>query len=125
MSVLSLERADFMRDEDLLIFEQSVERFLDGHAPPSRTEKWRRDGVVERSMWREAGVAGLLCPSVPEAYGGAGGYFRHEVIGSEQVARKETSGFATSLHSTIVAPYILNYGSEEQQRKWLPKRAAG
>ena len=125
MSVLGLERADFMREEDLLIFEQSVEKFLDAHAPPSRTEKWRRDGVVERSMWREAGAAGLLCPSVPEAYGGAGGDFRHEVIVSEQIARKETSGFVTSLHSTIVAPYIQNYGSEEQKRKWLPKMASG
>jgi long-chain-acyl-CoA dehydrogenase len=125
MSVMNLERAEFMRDEDILIFERSVEKFLDERAPPSRTEKWRRDGMVERAMWREAGEAGLLCPSIPEAYGGAGGDFRHEVIVSEQTSRKETSGFVTSLHSAIVAPYILHYGSEEQKRKWLPKMASG
>ncbi len=125
MSALDIERADFLRDEEIVIFEKSVEKFLDEHAPPSRVESWRRDGIVERSIWREAGAAGLLCPAVPEAYGGAGGDFRHEVVVMEQIARKEVSGFAASLHNAIVAPYILHYGSEEQKRRWLPKMASG
>ncbi len=76
-------------------------------------------------MWREAGEAGLLCLSIPEAYGGAGGDFRHEAVLMEQVTRKEVSGFAASLHNAIVAPYILHYGSEEQRKRWLPKMASG
>ncbi len=76
-------------------------------------------------MWREAGEAGLLCLSIPEAYGGAGGDFRHEVVLMEQIVRKDVSGFAVSLHNAIVAPYILHYGSEEQKTKWLPKKASG
>ena len=125
MAALDIERADFLKDEEILIFERSVEKFFDDHAPPSRVEKWRRDGIVERSMWREAGAAGLLCPSVPEAYGGSGGDFRHEVVVMEQVARKEISGFSAGLHSAIVAPYIFHYGSEEQKKAWLPKMASG
>ena len=66
-----------------------------------------------------------MCLAVPEAYGGAGGDFRHEVVLMEQIARKEVSGFAASLHNAIVAPYILHYGSEEQKKKWLPKMASG
>jgi len=125
MAALDIERADFLKTEDILIFERSVEKFFDHHAPEARIEKWRRDGMVERAMWREAGEAGLLCPSLPEAYGGAGGDFRHEVVVMEQIARKGISGFAASLHSAIVAPYILHYGSHEQKANWLPKMAAG
>ncbi len=125
MSVLNINRAPCLNDEDIVIFGDSVARFLDEHAPPERVERWRQAGIVEREAWREAGEAGLLCLAVPEAYGGGGGDFRHEVVVMEQIARKEVSGFFTSLHSAIVAPYILHYGSEEQKRKWLPKMASG
>jgi acyl-CoA dehydrogenase len=125
MAALNIERADFLKDEDILIFEESVGRFFEEHAPPERVEKWRRDGVVERAMWREAGQAGLLCLSVPEQYGGQGGDFRHEAILAEQTSRRQVSGFATTLHNVIVVPYILHYGSEEQKRRWLPKMASG
>jgi acyl-CoA dehydrogenase len=125
MSVLEIERADFLKEDDIVIFGKSVERFLEEHAPLERIESWRRAGIVERPMWREAGDAGLLCLAVPEDYGGSGGDFRHEVILMEQVARKDVSGFAVSLHNAIVAPYILHCGSEEQKRKWLPKMASG
>ena len=125
MPVLNVGRADVLAEEEIVIFEDSVAKFLDEHAPPSRVEKWRKAGIVERAMWREAGEAGFLCLAVPDAYGGAGGDFRHEVVLMEQVARKDVSGFAVSLHNAIVAPYILHYGSEEQKRKWLPKMASG
>ena len=125
MPALTIDRADFLKHEDIVIFSDSVARFLDGHAPKSRVAKWREAGVVERAVWREAGDAGLLCLSVPEAYGGAGGDFRHDVVLMEQMARSGVSGFAVSLHNAIVVPYILNYGSEEQKKRWLPKMATG
>ncbi len=125
MSALGVERPEFLREEDICIFEQSVAKFLDDHAPESRANKWRADGVVERSMWREAGEARLLCLAIPEAYGGAGGDFRHETILNEQLVRRGLNGFAAALHSAIIAPYILHYGSEEQKRRWLPKMATG
>jgi acyl-CoA dehydrogenase len=125
MPALNIDRADFLRDEDIVIFEDSAAKFFDEHAPPARVERWRQAGIVERAMWREAGEAGLLCLAIPEAYGGAGGDFRHEVVLMEQIARKEVSGFSAALHNAIVAPYILHYGSEEQKKKWLPKMASG
>jgi acyl-CoA dehydrogenase len=125
MSALDIERGDFLRDEDLVIFRESAARFLDAHAPPERQARWEKAGIVEREIWREAGEAGLLCLAVPEAYGGAGGDFRHEVVLMEEMAKKGVSGFAASLHSAIVAPYILHYGSEEQKQKWLPRMASG
>jgi acyl-CoA dehydrogenase len=125
MPALNIDRAEFLMDEDIVIFEDSAAKFLDEHAPPARVERWREAGIVERAMWREAGQAGLLCLAIPEAYGGAGGDFRHEVVLMEQIARKEVSGFSATLHNAIVAPYILHYGSEEQKKKWLPKMASG
>ena len=125
MSVLDIDRPDFMKDEDIVIFEDSVGKFFDEHAPPTRTAKWREDGVVERAMWTESAEAGLLCLSMPEQYGGAGGDYRHEVVLMEQLGKKGVDGFGASLHNAIIAPYILHYGSEEQRQKWLPKMASG
>jgi acyl-CoA dehydrogenase len=125
MAALNIDRADFLKQEEIIIFEDSVGKFLDEHAPESRVAKWRAAGIVERAMWREAGEAGLLCLSVPQEYGGSGGDFRYEVVLMEQLAKKDVSGFAASLHNAIVAPYILHYGSEEQKKTWLPKMASG
>jgi acyl-CoA dehydrogenase len=125
MPAIDIERPDYLASEDIRIFEQSVAKFLDDRVPESRAAKWRTDGVVDRAMWRETGEAHLLCLAIPEAYGGAGGDFRHEAVLSEQLARRGLGAFAAPLHNAIVAPYILHYGSEEQKRKWLPKMATG
>ena len=117
MSVIAFDRPDFLREEEIVLFEDSVGKFFDQHAPEERVAKWRRDRIVEREMWSEAGAAGLLCLSMPEAYGGAGGDYRHEVVLMEQLAKKGVDGFGASLHNAIVAPYILHYGTEEQKRK--------
>jgi acyl-CoA dehydrogenase len=125
MSVIAFDRPDFLREEEIVMFGDSVAKFFDAHAPEERVAKWRHDKIVEREMWREAGDAGLLCLSVPEQYGGAGGDYRHEVVLMETMAAKGVDGFGASLHNAIVAPYILHYGSEDQKRRWLPRMASG
>src|SRR3954471_8424024 len=125
MSVMAFDRPEFLREEEIVLFSDSVGKFFDAHAPEERVAKWRRDKIVEREMWREAGAAGLLCLAIPEAYGGAGGDYRHEVVLMEQIAAKGVDGFGASLHNAIVAPYIYHYGSEEQRRRWLPRMASG
>src|SRR5437660_110453 len=67
----------------------------------------------------------ILCASIPEEYGGAGGNFLHEKIIIEEQARAGASGFGVTLHNGIVAPYIYHYGSEEQRQRWLPRMATG
>lgn len=120
MSVLNVPPPAFMQDEEIRMFEASVARFFDEHAPPERTARWRAEGQVEREFWREAGQAGLLGLSVPAEYGGIGGDFRHDLVLFEQVSRKDVSGFAASLHNGIVTPYVVAHGTEEQKRRWLP-----
>ena len=110
--------------EDLKIFREAVGKFLEREAVPHR-EKWEKEEIIDRALWEKAGQNGFLLASGPEEYGGAGGDFSHEAIIIEQIGRAGMDGFGISLHNGIVAPYITQYGSEEQKRKWLPKLASG
>lgn len=125
MAAIDLPKAAWRNDEELNIFEDAVRGFFAKEAPPERIAKWREEGIVERDMWFKAGEAGILCASMPEEYGGAGGDFRHEAVLMDVMGKMGIDGFGASLHNAIVAPYILHYGSEEQKRKWLPKMASG
>jgi acyl-CoA dehydrogenase len=114
-----------MDTEELRIFEDSADRFLDEYATPGETARWRTEGAVNREMWLKAGSAGLLGLSIPEAYGGAGADFRHEAVLIERIGVKHALNFALPLHNAVVAPYIVQYGSEEQKQRWLPGAVTG
>ena len=117
-----LQRPLFTAEHDL--FREQVRRFIEREVVPHHA-RWEAEGIVPRSVWRAAGEAGLLCPAIPEAYGGGGGSRLHSAVLIEEVARAGASGIGFGLHSDIVAPYILAYGSEEQKRRWLPPMARG
>lgn len=123
-SPLQVEQPKWRQDEDISIFSDAVGQFFEKECAPHVPE-WRKQGYVPREMWKQAGEMGLLCASMPEEYGGAGGDFRHEAVIIEQQQWKGIDGFGITLHNAIVAPYISHYGSEEQKRRWLPKLASG
>jgi len=123
MDALNLPRPAWMT-EDLVLLEEQVRRFLAGEFVP-QLERWAEDGQYERAVWTKAGEAGLLCASIPEEYGGAGGSFAHETVINREIALAGFDSFGGPLHSGIVAPYILKYGTEEQKRRWLPRMATG
>ena len=106
------------------IFRASVAKFMDQEIAPHH-DGWEKDGVVPREAWAKAGEAGLLCADMPEEYGGAGADFLMSAIVIEEQARIGASGPGFSLHSDIVAPYILHHGSEAQKKTWLPRMARG
>ena len=112
------------KTDDLVLFEEEVGKFFSRELAP-HVEKWRDQGVVDRWAWEKAGEAGILCASMPEEYGGAGGNFAHEQILMEQQVYAGVEGFGMGLHNCIVAPYIEHYGTEEQKQRWLPKLATG
>ncbi|MEQ9518695.1 MAG: acyl-CoA dehydrogenase family protein [Parvibaculum sp.] len=123
MSVLQVEKPGWMT-EDVDIFADAVGKFCEKELAP-HVEAWEKAEVVDRDVWFKAGEAGLLCPSMPEEYGGGGGTFAHEAALIDQFGKKGITGFGASLHNAIVAPYILHYGTEEQRQRWLPKMATG
>jgi acyl-CoA dehydrogenase len=105
-------------------FRDSARRFMDEEVKP-RDEKWQEQGYVDRDVWLKAGKNGFLCMTMPEEYGGAGADRLYSMILIEEQARANNSSLGFGLHSEIVAPYLLNYGSEALKRKYLPKMASG
>ncbi len=105
-------------------FRDTVRRFIEEHVTPFHAE-WEKAGQVPRSLWKKAGELGLLCVNAPEAYGGLGADFMYSAILVEEMARAGATGPTFYLHSDIVAPYLVDFGTEEQKRKWLPRMASG
>jgi acyl-CoA dehydrogenase len=111
-------------NEDLQLFQDSARRFIDKEVAPQEAS-WASQGHVDRQIWNRFGQAGLLCPSIPEQYGGGGGHFGHDAVVALEMARAMAIGPNVNVHSGIVAQYILRYGTEEQKLRWLPKMASG
>lgn len=120
MTILS--RDIFSDEHDML--RETARRFFEREVAPHH-RAWEKTGVAPRSVWKKAGEAGLLCVNIPEAYGGGGADRLAAAVLIEEQARLGLSGPGFSTHSDIVAPYVLNYGTEEQKRHWLPRMASG
>ena len=123
MSPLDVPRPAWMT-EDVVLLEEQARRFIDAEFVP-HLDRWNEAGMYDREVWTKAGAAGLLCASMPEEYGGAGGSFAHEVAINRALSLAGFDAFGAPLHSGIVAPYILHYGTDEQKRRWLPRLATG
>jgi acyl-CoA dehydrogenase len=117
-----MERSLFSEEHD--IFRRNFRQFAETRVMPQQS-KWREQGVVDREIWLEAGESGFLCPWMEEEYGGAGGDFLHSVIVMEELCRVYESGWAASLHSDIIVPYIHSFGNPEQKAKLLPGCVSG
>ncbi|MBJ2174423.1 acyl-CoA dehydrogenase family protein [Aureibaculum sp. A20] len=88
-------------------------------------DDWEKKGMVPRELWERAGALGLLCMDMPENYGGSGLDFSFNALFIEEMAKEGITGPGFSIHSDIVAPYLLNYGTEAQKQKYLPIMATG
>lgn len=117
-----IERSIFTPDHEL--FRDQVRKFYEREIQPHHAQ-WEKDGIVPKSVWRKAGENGFLCTSMPEEYGGAGTDKLYAAILMEEQARFGLTGPGFGLHSEIVGPYILHYGTEEQKKTWLPRMATG
>ncbi len=116
------ERNFFNSDHEQ--FRDTVKKFIDREIAPYH-QQWEQDGVVPRALWLKAGETGLLCCSIPEAYGGLGLDYLFQVIMVEEMAKGGYTGPGFYIHSEMAATYIESFGSEEQKSQWLPKMVSG
>ena len=116
------KRELFNADHDA--FRNMVRRFIANEIAPHHAA-WEDAGVVPRELWLKAGAAGLLCCTVPEAYGGAGADYLFDVVVFEEMARSGFSGPGFMIHCDLVATYIASFGSEAQKQRWLPQMVRG
>jgi acyl-CoA dehydrogenase len=110
-------------DDDLAMFRDAAARFVEAEMVPN-DEQWRKQHNVGKEIWAKAGALGLLCTDVSADYGGVGGDFRHEAVLYEELGRRGLSGFGQGVHS-ICAHYLMNHGTEDQKRRFLPRLASG
>jgi acyl-CoA dehydrogenase len=111
-------------NEDHELFRSQFRKFLERELIPY-SEQWEKDGIVPRELWLKAGENGFLCPWLPEEYGGSGVDFIYSLVMIEELAWIGDTGFGIGLHNDIVVPYIWNFGTEEQKKKYLPGCATG
>lgn len=111
-------------EEEHILFRDMLIKFLENEVAPHH-EHWEKQGQVDRAIWLKAGEQGFLCPQVPEEYGGVGVDFRYNAIVDEEIYRSGYTGLGWGLHSDIVVPYILDYGTEAQKQRYLPAMVTG
>ncbi len=109
-------------DDEHRALQDSTRRYINDKWVPEAVA-WRAAGIVPKAAWREAAANGLLCMAMPVEYGGSGGNFAHDAVVIMETAFANIGGWGGGLHSAIVAPYILNCGTDEQKQRWLPKMA--
>ena len=117
-----IQRTLFSAEHDA--FRDSFKRFMQAEIAPYHAQ-WEEQGYVDKSVWSKAGALGFLCMSLPEAYGGADADKLFSIIQMEELSAAGFSGIGYGLHSEIVAPYLMHYGTDAQKTKYLPKLATG
>jgi acyl-CoA dehydrogenase len=116
-----LYRHEWM-DEDIESFRDQVRRYVASEMAPN-LDGWRRQGFIPREVWRPFGELGFMLPELSEQYGGGGASLAYQLVVQDELAKAEMPA-NTAVH-TIAAHYILDYGTEAQKSRWLPKLAGG
>jgi len=112
-------------EEEHRMFRDSFRKFIEQEIAPHH-DAWEKEGMVSREVWVKAGEQGFLCPQVPEEYGGLGlRDFRYNAIVGEEITRSMASGVGFTLQNDITVDYLIEYGTEEQKQKYLPKMVSG
>ena len=102
MTLDALSRSAYTPDHEA--FRDTVRQFVAKEIEPNAAQ-WDEDGLIPKDVWPKAGELGLLCPTVPEEYGGLGLDFGYNAIIDEEIGYGTDVATGFSLQSDIVANY--------------------
>jgi len=122
MSTPTIRRGLFQPEHEQ--FREAVRTFAQREIVPHLL-RWDEDGAVDREIWRKCGELGFLCPAMPGEYGGVGADRLYSMILLEELAPLGGLGISLGMHSDIVAPYLVEFATEEVKRHYLPRMATG
>jgi acyl-CoA dehydrogenase len=111
-------------DDEVEAVRDLAKTFFEKEVVPHE-EKFVAQGHPDRALYNRAGELGLLCTALPSEYGGGGGTFAHDAAIIEEQAFAGDGALGMPVHSSIIAPYLNEFGSEELKRRVLPKAAGG
>jgi alkylation response protein AidB-like acyl-CoA dehydrogenase len=116
---------EFSTSENTKLIEQTVRDFAEKRIRPNFME-WDESQHFPAEVLREMGELGIMGVLVPEEYGGAGLGYPEYVSAIVEIAKVCGSvGLSMAAHNSLCTGHILQFGNEEQKRKWLPKLASG
>ncbi|MEN6373284.1 MAG: acyl-CoA dehydrogenase family protein, partial [Smithella sp.] len=110
--------------EEHRIFRDAFRKFLEKEIIP-HIDEWEQNGIVPRWAWKKMGENGFLCTSVPPEYGGLGADFLYSAILIEEMGYANFQGLSARIHSDIAVPYLVQFATEEQKKKYLPPCISG
>lgn len=106
-------------------FRRTVRHFFETQADPF-VEQWDEDHAIPRSFWLKAGEAGILGIGVPEEYGGPGGDFLDRVVMTQEMGYSVSgASIGPAFQRDQMCEQLMDFGTDEQKRKWLPKMVKG
>lgn len=112
-------------EENLKIIRQSARDFAETHIRPYVME-WDESQEFPKQLMHDLGKQGFLGVLVPEEYGGAGLGYHEYIAVIEEITKVDPSiGLSVAAHNSLCTNHILQFGSEEQKQKYLPKLATG
>ncbi|WP_328402589.1 acyl-CoA dehydrogenase family protein [Nocardia sp. NBC_00403] len=111
-------------DDEVEAVRDLAKTFFEKEVVPHE-EKFVAQGHPDRALYNRAGELGLLCTALSSEYGGGGGTFAHDAAIIEEQAFAGDGSLGMPVHSSIIAPYLNEFGSEELKRRVLPKAASG
>ena len=113
-------------DDTLRLLQESIRRFVEKEVAP-RAHAWEEQGFVPREVLREMGRLGFLGLRYAEEYGGGALDARATALLAEELGRSTFGGFAITVlvHTDMASPHLVNAGSPEQIRRYLPGVVSG
>lgn len=114
---------DFTLNENQVMIADMIRKFGDEHIRP-RLMEWDESQEFPVEVFKKLGELGLMGVLVPQEYGGSGFSYTEYVTAIVELAKICGSiGLSMAAHNSLCTGHILQFGNEEQKKKYLPKLA--